>query len=385
MGTKNTNHVVKLLPILFSFFVMGFVDIVSTLTGYVKRDFGLSDANVNLLPMMVFLWFAICSLPVGVMMRKVGRKNTVLLSATVTTIGLLIPMVNYSFASLIVAFALLGIGNTILQVSLNPLLTNVVAPDKVTSSLTFGQFIKAISSALGPIIVGFASTALGQWQYIFPIYAAATVISATWLIFTSIEEDKVGAAPANSGFKILLPLIKDKTLLILFSVIVFIVGFEVGLMTTVPKYLGEKCGLPLEEGGYANTLYFIARTIGTFLGAILLARVSSRKFLIVTTTIAIFSFVSFMFLDGLTVLYISLFLVGLMCANVFAITFSKAIQYKPEYTDEISSFMIVGVGGGALFPPLIGLLADATSQQVSLTIPLVALGYILFCAIRVMK
>ena len=70
----------KLLPVLFAFFVMGFVDVVGISTSYVKNDFGLNDTLANLLPMMVFLWFAVCSLPTGLLMGHIGRKKTVLLS-----------------------------------------------------------------------------------------------------------------------------------------------------------------------------------------------------------------------------------------------------------------------------------------------------------------
>ena len=79
-------------------------------------------------------------------MNKIGRKATVQLSNVVTFLGMLIPYFVYSFESTMVAFALLGIGNTMLQVSLNPLLTNVVKGDSLTSSLTAGQVVKAVSS-----------------------------------------------------------------------------------------------------------------------------------------------------------------------------------------------------------------------------------------------
>ena len=115
-----------LLPILFGFFVMGFVDVVGIASNYVKNDFALSDTVANLLPSMVFLWFFVFSVPTGILMNRIGRKNTVLLSIFVTGLAMLVPLVSYTYVAVLVAFALLGIGNTILQVSLNPLLTNIV-------------------------------------------------------------------------------------------------------------------------------------------------------------------------------------------------------------------------------------------------------------------
>lgn len=382
METKSKYSVIKLLPVLFSFFVMGFVDVVGISVSYVKKDFELNDTTANLLPMMVFLWFAVCSLPVGIMMRKVGRKKTVLLSAIVTAIGMMVPLLDYSFFTVLTAFALLGIGNTILQVSLNPLVTNVSHANKLTSMLTLGQFIKAISSALGPVLVGFAAASLGNWKLIFPIYAGVTALSFVWLALTPIREEKM--VETNKKLPIL-SLFKDKYLLILFTAILLSVGFEVGLMTAVPKYFQESYSLSLETGGYACTLYFIARTIGTFGGAILLSRLPIRKFFIVSLIVGILSFIVFLVASNTTILYVSLFIIGLGCANIFPITFSSALQYKKEYADEISAMMIMGVSGGALIPPLMGILADATTQQVSLIIPLCALIYILYVAICIIK
>lgn len=384
MKTRKTEYsIFKLMPILFSFFVMGFVDVVGISTSYVKQDFQLNDKLANLLPMMVFVWFAVCSLPVGVLMGKIGRKKTVLISGIITTVAMLLPLIEYTFPTILVAFALLGIGNTILQVSLNPLMTNVTAKEKITSMLTLGQFVKAIASSLGPILIGFAAGAFGNWKLVFPVYAVVTLLSFIWLSFVQIEEEKI--VTEKKGFSAIFSLLKDKYLLALFSIIVLIVGFEVGLLTTVPKYLSESYYLPLETGGLACSLYFIARTIGMLGGAVILSKFSIRKFLIISMILGVISLVWFINSGNVTILMVSLFIVGLTCANVFPIAFSKAIQHRPEYADEISALMIVGVAGGALIPPVMGILADLTTQKISLLVPLMALIYILYSSIYVIK
>jgi fucose permease len=377
--TARNHSLLKLLPVLFSFFVMGFVDVVGISVSYVKQDFALNDKTANLLPMLVFLWFAVCSLPAGIVMKRIGRKKTALISAAITAAGMIMPLLDYSFLTVLTAFALLGIGNTILQVSLNPLVTNVSRADKLTSMLTLGQFIKAISSALGPVLAGFAAATLGNWKYIFPAYAAVTAVSFVWLLLTPIREEKLVEAGSRQSIS---SLFRDKYLLMLFTAILLSVGFEVGLMTAVPKYF-QDYGISLEKGGYACTLYFIARTIGTFGGAILLGKLPVEKFFTVSLIIGIVSFLVFLLAGNTAVLYVSLFVIGLACANIFAIAFSTALQYKKESADGISAMMIIGVSGGALIPPLMGILADATTQQASLLIPLCALVYILYCSIRI--
>lgn len=379
----DTDRLPILFPLLFSFFVMGFVDVVGIATSYVKQDFALNDKLANLLPMMVFLWFAVCSLPTSIIMGKIGRKKTVLISAAITSVGMIIPVIDYSFVTVLIAFALLGIGNTILQVSLNPLLANAVSKDKITSMLTLGQFIKAISSFLGPVLVSFAAGAFGDWKFIFPTYALLTILSFVWLVLTPIVEE-IEPAAQNKENKIV-SLLKSKYLLALFSVIVLIVGFEIGLMTAVPKYLQEYFSLPLEKGALACSLYYIARTIGTFAGSILLAKVSSRKFFILSMAVAVLSFIAFMIAQETWLVFVSLFMVGLSCANVFPIVFSDALQSDQSKVNEISALMIMGVAGGALIPPVMGVVADMAGQYMSLFVLLAILAYMFFTAVYIIK
>lgn len=381
METHIENKSVRnLLPVLFAFFVMGFVDVVGISTSYVKNDFGLNDTTANLLPMMVFLWFAVCSLPTGLLMGRIGRKKTVLLSAGITVFAMSLPFVYYSFASVLLAFAMLGIGNTILQVSLNPLLLDVVSKGKVTSMLTLGQFIKAISSTLGPVIAGVAAGVWGNWHLIFLVYAVVTCLSGIWLVTTSIKEvdDERDIRVGNRVWE----LFKNRRLMLAFSVILLIVGFEIGLMTAVPKYLLERCDMPIERGGLGCSLYFSARTLGTFVGAILLSRYSSRRFLIINLFAGIAVFIVFMMVSEVTILLVALFLVGLFCANVFPIVFSDAIQSEPSKANEISALMIMGVAGGAVLPLFMGMIADASDQFYSLFVPLAALVYILCVTLK---
>jgi fucose permease len=378
---KNENSFSRLLPVLFGFFIMGFVDVVGIATNYVKKDFALSDTLANLLPMMVFLWFAVFSVPTGLLMNSIGRKKTVALSMAVTFVAMLVPLAAYQFEVMLAAFALLGIGNTILQVSLNPLLSNVVRGDRLTSSLTWGQFIKAIASFLGPIIAGFAAASLGNWKLIFPIFGAVTLLSGLWLVFTQIDEKPVEGK--TSSFAACFGLLKDIVIFMFFLGIVCVVGIDVGLNITVPKYLIERCGIPLDQAGLGTSLYFIARTTGAFIGAIVLVKFPARRFFILSMFVAIAGMILMLSLHNLWAILVFVFLLGLAVANVFSIIFSAALQRKPERANEISGLMIMGVAGGAVIPPLMGVISDATGGQTGgLAVLLGAMVYLLFTAYR---
>lgn len=372
-----------LLPILFGFFIMGFVDVVGIATNYVKKDFALSDTLASLLPMAVFLWFLIFSVPTGMLMNKIGRKSTVLLSMVITAIGLIIPVFAYTLPVVMIAFALIGIGNTLIQVALNPLLANVVRKDRLTSNLTIGQFIKAISSFLGPVIAAFAATGFNNWHLLFPIFSGITVLSFVWLLATPITEERNKETTTSIGE--CFALLADKKIFLCFLGILTLVGIDVGINITAPKILMET-GMPLEKAGYATSLYFVCRTAGSFFGAFILAKYSSSKFYVITAIAAIIAFAGLLLSKNTDIIYVCIAAAGLACANMFSIIFSFALQCKPEKSNEISGLMIMGVSGGAFFPFLMGVSSDAFhGQRGALLVLLVCCMYQLFLSIATRK
>lgn len=385
---KNENSISKILPVLFGFFIMGFCDVVGITSMHVKEDLlgsfspEFRDTLSNLIPVALFSMFLIFSVPTGILMNKIGRKKTVLLSNVITIVAMFIPLIEYTFVMSLLAFALLGIANTILQVSLNPLLTNVVKGDKLTSSLTAGQFVKAISSFCGPFIAAFAASLLGNWQYIFPIYAVITLISTVWLMATPIHEE-LPTGKVNS-FGSVFGMLKDKTILLLFLGIVFVVGVDVGLNTAAPKILMERCGMNSIDAGYGPSMYFAFRTAGAFIGAIVLAKFSSVKVFKLITLVAVIGLIPLLFIADKVAVFALFAILGFAVANVFSIIFSMAIQSRPEKANEISGLMITGVFGGAVIPFIMGLTSDAVGSQAgSVVIILLCALYLLFCAFMV--
>ncbi len=363
-----------IIPILLGFFVMGFVDVVGISANYVKDDFNLSDTMANLLPSAVFLWFFVFSIPTGLLMARWGKRKVVAASMLVTGIAMLLPFVAYNFATMMLTFAMLGIGNTMLQVSLNPLCAGLVDKNRQASILTWGQFIKAISSFLGPILASAAAIYIGEWMMIFAIYAAFSVLNLVWIWF-AISPDGPGAKAATFGST--LSLFSDSYIFHLFVGILAIVGIDVGLNTVIPRLLIEKTGMPLAQAALGTSFYFVARTAGTLVGAIVLGIFSPQKLLKATMIIAIFAVIGLMLCSEAWLLWVLIALCGVMFANVFAIIFAFALQHKPESEGSISALMIMGVSGGALVPPLMAFVADASTQSLSLVVLAVATLYLL--------
>lgn len=351
----------KLLPVLFGFFVMGFCDMVGISTSYVQQDFGLSETLAGFIPSMVFIWFLLLSIPAALAMNRLGRKNMVQISNGITAVGMLIPFVHYNLATCMTAFVLLGIGNTILQVSLNPLLTNVVKGDALTSSLTAGQVVKAVSSFCGPFIAAFAAGTLGNWQYLFPIFALITLLSAAWLMCTPIREE--AEAPQASPVGATFALLKDRTVLLLFLGIVFVVGVDVGMNTVAPKLLIERGGYPVEQAGLGSSVYFVCRTVGALIGSILLVRMNDVRYFRIHIFAAIAAMAVLYFVQGTVGMLALVGLIGFACSSIFSVIYSTALKCHPEKANEISGLMITGVCGGAVIPPLMGFTTDLLGSQ----------------------
>lgn len=374
MGKSNIS---KVLPVLFGFFVMGFCDVAGIATSYVKQDFGLSETMAGFIPSMVFIWFLLLSIPAAVWMNRLGRKTMVMLSNVITFAGMLIPFVSYNFVTCMTGFVLLGIGNTILQVSLNPLLTNVVSGERLSSMLTAGQVIKAVSSFCGPFIAAFALGVLGEWRYLFPIFAGITLVSTLWLMFTELPKETVPSEASSAGA--VFSILKDKTILLLFLGIFFIVGVDVGTNTVAPKLLIEREGLPVDQAGLGASLYFVCRTAGALLGSFLLAKISDTTYFRVNILAALAAICLLFFAESTAFIMVLIGCVGFFCSSIFSVIYSQALKCRPDRANEISGLMIMGVCGGAVIPPLMGVLADAIGNQTG-SIVVIAAGILYLAA-----
>lgn len=363
MSTKQKSMIWMLIPVMFSFFTMGFVDLVGIATNYVKADFQLSDTLANLLPSMVFFWFLIFSVPTGMLMNKIGQRKTVLLSIVVTVAALLLPLLNYSFASMLISFSLLGIGNTLMQVSLNPLLSNIVSGNRLASTLTLGQFVKAIASFLAPIIAGWAAVSWGNWKLLFLFFLVIAVIACVLLGMTHIDESS-SVETKSSTFGECFALLADKVVLISFLGIICHVGIDVGLNLTAPKLLMERLDMTLTGAGLATSVYFLFRTIGCFSGAFLLAYFPMKKVFTVSVLMMVAAMIGLFTMQSLAAHYVCIALVGLGNSNIFSMLFSRALLHLPNRKNEVSGLMIMGLFGGTIFPLFMGIVSDWMQSQI---------------------
>ncbi len=376
-----------LIPVMLCFFCMGFVDLVGIASNYVKEDLALNDSTANIFPSLVFFWFLIFSVPTGMLMNKIGRKKTVLLSLGVTVLSLLIPLFGNNFAIMLISFSLLGIGNALMQTSLNPLVSTVMGGGNLASTLTFGQFIKAIASFLAPYLAMWGATQVipsfgYDWRILFGIYFVVGILATALLGVTPIDEPKIEGKA--STFAECFKLLGTPIVLLSFFGIMCHVGIDVGTNTTAPKILMERLGMTLNDAAFATSLYFIFRTIGCLTGSFFLRVLPTRTFFIISVVMMALSMCGLFFGTEKWVLYIAIALVGYGNSNIFSICFAQALTSMPEKQNEVSGLMIMGLFGGTVFPLLMGFASDAIGQAGAVLI--MALGVIyLFTYIKQLK
>lgn len=390
--SKSNSSKFALVSVMFCFFAMGFVDLVGAASNFMKQDMGLSDTVANVMPSLVFFWFLIFSVPTGVLMNKIGRKKTVLLSLIVTVVSLLLPIFSEDLAVMLVAFSLLGIGNALMQTSLNPLVSSLVTGN-LASTLTFGQFIKAIASFMAPIIAAWGATGalpsfgLG-WRVLFPIYMVVGILASLLLAGTSITEEKHdNETPAEQksvarDYVDTFKLLGNPYVLLCFFGIMCHVGIDVGTNATAPKLLQQYAGQALEDAAFATSLYFVFRTIGCLTGSYFLRVLRPRTFFIISVSLMAAGVIC-MFAGAASgdqntakwLLYCGIACVGYGNSNVFSMVLSQAMLYMPDKRNAISGLMIMGLFGGTVFPLLMGVASDAVASQVG-AVAVMAIGVI---------
>ncbi len=373
MATDKVN-ISKISPVLMAFFVMSFVDLVGIGVDRVSKDMSLSATVAQLIPSAAFLWFFILSVPVGVMQSRLGKKNMLNIGMGVTALGLLVPFTFYTFPMVLAGFALLGIGNTIVQVSANPLMVDVVPGNRASSFLSFSQFVKAIGSMIGAPLAGFFAAQFGDWKIMFLVFGIVSILSVLWLGTSKIDETRVEGYKATfaSSFKLL----GNSYVLLLVLSIFLVVGVDVGFNSNSGQFLIKRFGIDQTAAESGRSVYFLGRMLGTFAGAIMLTKISSRKFFMWTSALGILCLTAIVLVKSPALAWGLVFLIGMAVANIWPLVFSLAVEKYPNQSNEISGLVMMAISGGAVIPLLVGWVSDMASIALGMTILIACMIYL---------
>lgn len=379
------NKMAAFAALLFSFFIQGFCDIVGITSDYAAAAFGWSLTTTGFVPMLVFVWFLFLSVPVGVWVNRWGRKRTVLVGMGVTLAGTLVPLVHTGWACLL-GYALIGVGNVVLQVSQNVLLRNVVRRGRfLVGSITAGQVVKAVSSFCGPLMVLVAVWVFGDgdpdnWYMVFPLLGWVTVMAALWLHATPIDADD--EVEADASVTKTLALLRNKTMLALFIGMFFVVATDVGANFISSKIMLQRYGWSLDQAGTAQIVYYTCRTLGAILGIYVFTRVRSITYFRcnITACVAVLALLALCRFDPVTTL-VFIGATGFLCSCIFPVVYTKALEQAPLHANSVTGLMITAVAGGGIVTPIIGYMVD-TMQTLSagIAVLLACAAYLCCCA-----
>ncbi len=373
----------RTLPIFLAFLVMGFGDVVGPLVGLAKESFALSNTVAFTLTFMGFIMFGILSVPIGIYQDKKGRKFILLLGLIIAFLGMILPTFTLSsFFILLLSVLFLGAGATIMQVAGNPIMRDVSAEGKYARNLSLGQFVKAIGSLSGPVLPVLAVRYWhADWKIVFPIYGVIILLTIISVSTLKVKEKKIEKSEPAS-LRSCLALLKNKYVLMMVVAIFMYVGAEVCMSSGIPLYLKEQFGIDIQKLGLLGTgLFFTALMIGRFLGGVILTWVKAKTFFIVTSFLAILSILG-LYGGNSTIALIAVVFIGLTFANIFPLVFSITIEHMPEKTNELSGLMITAIVGGAIIPPIMGMVSDLTSSTLmGLLVPIAAIVYVAWTAL----
>jgi fucose permease len=370
-------------PVLMSFFVMSIIDLVGISVDRVQEDMQLSNTFAQLIPSVTFLWFFLLSVPIGIIQSRIGKRLMLNIGMGITALGLLIPYIFYSFSMVLLGFVFLGIGNTIIQVSANPLLVDVVPGNRASSFLSFSQFVKAIGSMIGPPLAAILASRFGDWKLMYLIFGIVTILSIIWLSTVKIEESRLEEFKVTiaSAFKLL----GNGYILIMVLCIFLVVGIDVGFNSNSGQFLIKRFGIESEAAQMGRSIYFFGRLLGTLGGAIILARVPSRKLFVWTSILGIITFGALLMIKSQVIAWGLVFLTGIAIATIFPIVFALSVEKFPTRSNEISGLIMMAISGGAIIPLLVGGLGDISNMAIGMIILLACWFYMLGTAVYTYK
>lgn len=366
----------KTLPVFLAFLAMGFGDAVGPFVSLAKSQFHLTTAVATLIPFVGLCMFGLISVPAGVLQTRLGRKSVLLLGLLVALAGVLNASFGLtSFVRFLMTVLLIGAGAAILQVAGNPLMRDVSAQGKFPRNLALGQFVKALGSLSGPMIPMIAARYFGVgWNVIFPIYSAALVITILAASTLNVARE---ACPAQAAtMRSCLGMLKDRYVLLMTGAVFLYVGAEVSVSAGIPLFLKEQDNLDIARVGLLGTgLFFTALTVGRFSGGLILNWMAPLKFLKFSCALALVGLAA-LFVPSRSIAVVGFVITGLGFANIFPLLFSSALERMPEQVNELSGLMVTAIVGGAILPPLMGIVADHSSVRVGFMIPVAAIAYV---------
>jgi MFS transporter, FHS family, L-fucose permease len=386
---------IKTIPIYMIFLAMGLIDSAGPMVSLAKESFKISNTVASLLPLLAYIMYGLLSVPIGLLQDRKGKKFILNLGLAIALSGLVIPIFSGMYGKMVVdggsmiqfykilaAILFLGAGGSILQVAGNPIMRDISEEGHYSKNLSFAQSIITVGSSMGFLLPVIMLRAFGlDWSILFPVFSSLVLISFVGLNTMKITEKKT-EDEHHATFKSCFKLLGNGYVLAMVIGIFIYCGVEISMSAHIPILLKEKFGISVEKMGLliSWSLFYLPILAGRFLGSLIMARIAPKRLLLFTVLMALLG-VSLVFVNSFSLTLIGIFLVGLGFANIFPLIFSITIEHLPQHTNELSGLLVSSIAGGALIPPIMGMVADSTTIQAAFVVPVLCIGYLLFVAI----
>ncbi|MDR2562227.1 MAG: MFS transporter [Holophagales bacterium] len=369
----------KTLPIYLVFLLMGVADAMGPLSSQVSSN----PRVAAWMPFFVYIAFAVCSVPGGVLAARIGKKKLLLLGLALCAVATAVPtFINPSFAFLLAAIFLLGVGTTFLQVAGNPIMRDVCAEGAYSRNLAMAQGIKGLGSAASAYLVTAVATiaffaAMG-WRGAFPIFFALMVLALLMISMLKVKETKADVPPSIGNS---LALLGIPTFALAVLGIFLYVGAEVCMATFLKPALLDYGFDEKTAALFGPTLFFAALTVGRLVAGSL--KVSAKTFFRISALLGLIGLV--LMLVGSKPLVIPAVVIGgLGFANIWPMLFSITVEEKPERASELSGLMCMAISGGAIIPLAMGWMGGG-AKPIAFIVPAVCFAYLMLLSMKKSK
>ena len=388
---------------VFSLFFIfgGITSLNDVIIPKLKSLFTLNYSQAMLVQFAFFTAYFVVSLPGASIVKRIGYMRTATAGLLTMTAGCLLfvpASASGVFAVFLLALFVLAAGITIVQVVANPLISMLGPPRTAHSRLTFAQAFNSFGTTIFPIVGSIlilgpipkldpktlTGAALSSFRtteshvivttYLGLAAALAVVAAVVWSQRHRLPEPPSDKTPMFGGFDLL-----RRTRFGWGALCIFLyVGAEVAIGSMIVNYLEQAnvMGLSAESAGKHVAYYWGGAMVGRFIGAYVLRLVSPGKVLAGTALAAIALILVSTHTDGVVAAF-SLLGIGLFNSIMFPTIFTLASEGLGVRTADGSGIICVAIVGGAIVPPLTGILADHTNLRLALALPAICYAIIL--------
>lgn len=406
MATRSTppapqsspNYTGPFITVTALFFIFGFItNLNMALVPHLKLLFDLPYAWAMLVESAFFLAYFVFASPTSKLIETIGYKRTMVVSLFIQVVGCLmfVPAAMYvSFPLFLTAVFVVGAGVTALQTSANPYVSILGPEHSAPIRLTLAQAFNSIGGTIAPFVAGawiltdptgiIPKSAIADTVRVpYILIAAALLALGLALAFMHLPAIATQAfRPGKEGDPVLSRSIWSYKHTVMGAIGIFAyVGVEVGLASIAVNYFKTQGIDSAKTASFLVSLYWGGALVGRLLGSWMLTKVKSGKLVCAFGICAASMLILSMSSSGSTAIY-SLVACGFFNSIMFPNIFTLGIAGLGPMTSKGSGLIMTAVVGGAIVPPMIGLMADKAGIQASFIIPVICYLYIAYYGIR---